>query len=193
MELWKQRRDERGSTLIEAAIVYGLLFLTLFAVIEFGLAFKDWLTVSHASREGARAGATYGNDPRADMQILRDLEGPLKAASIANGIQIRVFEAGTAPPINGYTYTPGTDGSDLSPGGILAGTTCDWTPCPDPWRASYTPPPWLPSTRDIEAPFTDRIAIQIQFTHNWLTGFFSPAADFTTTTDFQIEPQVFSS
>ena len=40
---------ERGATLVEAAVVYGLLFLTLFAVVEFGLAFKDWLSVSHAS------------------------------------------------------------------------------------------------------------------------------------------------
>ena len=42
---------KEGQTLVEAALVYALLFLALFAVVEFGLAFKDWLSVSHAARE----------------------------------------------------------------------------------------------------------------------------------------------
>jgi hypothetical protein len=54
-------------------------------------------------------------------------------------------------------------------------------------------PNWDPADRDVEAPTTDRIAVEIQFTHVWITGFFSPDADFTSVTDFQIEPQVFGS
>lgn len=185
-----KKRRERGATIVEAAIVYGLLFLTLFAVLEFGLAFKDWLSVSHASREGARAGATYGDDPRADIQILRDVEPTLAAASIADGMVVRIFEPGGASTT--YTYTPGYDPSDNSPGGTLVGS-CDWVPCPEPFRTSYTTPNWDPADRDVEAPTTDRIAVEIQFTHVWITGFFSPDVDFTSVTDFQIEPQVFSS
>jgi Flp pilus assembly protein TadG len=186
-----RKRTDRGATIVEAAIVYGLLFIALFAVLEFGLAFKDWLSVSHAARNGARAGATYGNDPRADIQILQDIEATLAPASIADGLQVNIFQADTAPPSTPfYTYTPGSDCSDLSPGGILDGC-CDWTPCPDTWRATYTPPYWDPASRDVSAPFTQRIAVQVIFTHEWVTGFFAPDADFTTTTDFQIEPQVF--
>ncbi len=183
-----KKTDDRGATIVEAAIVYGLLFLVLFAVLEFGLAFKDWLSVSHASREGARAGATYGNDPNADIQILRDVEATLGAASIADGMQVRIFEPGGLG--TNYNYTPGSDCSDLSPGMILVGC-CDWTPCPEPFRATYTTPNWDPATRDVEAPITDRVGVQVRFMHQWITGFFSPAADFSTSTDFQIEPQVF--
>ena len=86
-------RDDRGGTLVEAALVYALLFLALFAVVEFGLAFKDWLSVSHAAREGARAGATYGDDPTADIQILRDIEATLAPAGIAESIDVRIFDA----------------------------------------------------------------------------------------------------
>ena len=185
-----RKTKDRGATIVEAAIVYGLLFLALFAVLEFGLAFKDWLSVSHASREGARAGATYGDDPRADIQILRDVSGTLAAASIADGLVVRIFEPGGLSTT--YTYTPGWDPSDNSPGGILIGS-CDWVPCPEPFRDTYTTPIWDPADRDVEAPTTDRIAVEIQFTHTWITGFFSPDADFTTVTDFQIEPQLFSS
>lgn len=186
----KLKRDDRGATLVEAAIVYGLLFLTIFAVLEFGLAFKDWLSVSHASREGARAGATYGNDPTADIQILRDVEVTLAPVAITDGMIVRIFKA-PAGASTSYTYTPGSDCSDLS-GGTLTGC-CDWTPCPEPFRVTYMTPNWDPATRDIEAPQTDRIGVEIQFTHEWITGLFGSTSDFTTDTDFQIEPQVFGS
>ena len=187
-------KDDRGATLVEAALVHALLFLALFAVVEFGLAFKDWLSVSHAAREGARAGATYGDDPTADIQILRDVERTLAPAGIAENINVRVFDAASPGTGEDYTYTPGSDCSDNTPVGLpaLVGC-CDWTPCPEPFRDSYSVPGWDPSTRDVEAPDLDRIAVEVAFTHQWLTNYFVPSSDFTTVTDFQIEPQVFES
>ena len=35
--------------------------------------------------------------------------------------------------------------------------------------------------------------MEVDFTHVWLTGYFTPDADFTASTDFQVEPQVFGS
>jgi hypothetical protein len=187
-----ERRDDRGATLVEAAMVYALLFIALFAVVEFGLAFKDWLSVSHSAREGARAGATYGDDPTADIQILRDIERTLAPAGIAEGIEVRIFNAESPATGEDYTYAPGNDCSDNSPGATLVGC-CDWTPCPEPFRDTYVVPGWDPADRDVEAPDLDRIGVQVAFTHEWLTGYFVPSSDFTTVTDFQIEPQVFSS
>lgn len=187
-----ERRDDRGATLVEAALVYAMLFLALFAVVEFGLAFKDWLSVGHAAREGARAGATYGDDPTADIQILRDIEATLAPAGIASGMNVRIFNAESPGVGETYGYTPGTDCSDNSPGLILVGC-CDWTPCPEPFRDTYTVPGWDPADRDVEAPDLDRIGVEVQFDHQWLTGYFMPSSDFTSVTDFQIEPQVFSS
>ncbi len=183
---------ERGATLVEAALVYALLFIALFAIVEFGLAFKDWLSVSHAAREGARAGATYGDEPTADIQILRDVERTLAPAGLADGVRVRVFEAAPGGETQSYLYAPGTDCSDNSPGGTLVGC-CDWTPCPEPFRATYTVPNWDPADRDVEAPNLDRIGVEIQFSHDWLTNYFFDSTDFTTATDFQIEPQVFES
>jgi hypothetical protein len=175
-------------------LVYALLFLALFAVVEFGLAFKDWLSVSHAAREGARAGATYGDDPTADIQILRDVEATLAPAGIAENITVRIFDAESPGTGEDYTYTPGSDCSDNTPVGLppLVGC-CDWTPCPEPFRDTYMVPGWDPSSRDVEAPDLDRIGVEVEFTHVWLTNYFVPSSDFTTVTDFQIEPQVFES
>lgn len=183
-----QSQRERGATLVEAAIVYGLLFLTLFAIVEFGLAFKDWLSVSHAAREGARAGATYGDDPTADIQILRDVERTLDPAGILDpGLQVRIFDASPGGAGTTYTYSPNYDCSNAPP----LVDCCDWTPCPEPFRTLYVVPNWNPASRDISAPQTDRIGVEVEYTHQWLTRFFLSTSDFTVATDFQIEPQVF--
>jgi hypothetical protein len=182
---------ERGATLVEAAIAYGLLFLTLFAVIEFGLAFKDWLSVSHASREGARAGATFGQDLDADILVLRNVAGTMTPIGLEAGDRVRIYRDNnpTLSESTTYSYAPGTGcSSTVIP--ALSGC-CDWTPCPEAGRTTYVTPLWDPLDRDITAPTTDRIGVQIFYTHDWVTGFFSPAVDFNTSTVFQIEPQLF--
>ena len=186
------RRDgsgERGATLVEAAIIYGLLFTTLFAVVEFGLAFKDWLSVSHAAREGARAGATFGNDPSSDILVLDGVEDTLVPIGLSPGDEVTIFRANNPSPLESqtYAYAPNLDCSNSPP---LSGC-CNWNPCPEFGRASYTVPGWDPTTRDIIAPGTDRIGVEIAFTHNWVTGFFGDTLDVTSVTDFQLEPQTF--
>lgn len=184
-----RRRDERGATLVEAAFVYPLLFLAIFALVEFGLAFKDWLTVSNSAREGARAGATFGADSHTDMEILRAVERTMGLAHIIDGTRVRVFDPVGSNPATTYTYSQGTHGLSPLPGEL----TCDWDPCPNPDRVlDYSAPNWLPSNRDVSAPFTERIGVEVEFTHRWLTGMImNGMSDFSSETDFQIEPQVF--
>jgi len=191
-----RHKTEKGATLVEAAIAYGLLFLTLFAVAEFGLAFKDWLSVSHASRGGARSGATFGDDPSADILVLRDVEGTMAPIGLAAGNTVRVYRA-NSPNVNAsetYTYSPGTEcgtaGTWMGTPNPLPGC-CDWSPCPELGRPNYQTPTWDPASRDITAPVTDRIGVEIFFTHSWVTGFFGNDLDLNTATDFQIEPQLF--
>jgi hypothetical protein len=184
----RRRRDDRGATLVEAAISYSLLFLAIFAVVEFGLAFKDWLSVSHASREGARAGATFGDDPLADIQILDEVQQTLEPIGLPVGTRVRIAKAGTLTGTN-YVYNPNADC------GAQAGYTfpdcCDWTPCPEVGRPNYVTPLWNPTARDVSAPITDRIEVGITYSHAWATGWFGPTLNFNTATDFQLEPQVF--
>ena len=40
-----QPRDDRGAVLVEAAFILPVVILIVFGIIEFGLAFKDTLTV----------------------------------------------------------------------------------------------------------------------------------------------------
>jgi Flp pilus assembly protein TadG len=50
-------RDERGQTMTEFALVLPILVLLLFAVIQFGIVFHNYITITDAARAGARKGA----------------------------------------------------------------------------------------------------------------------------------------
>lgn len=179
-----KRRGDKGATMVEMALIAPILFAAIFAVMEFGLAFRDYLSVSHAARDGARAGATYGNDTQADYLILRDIEETLATIGISDGVEVRVFDPTAPANSTSYTYQAGF------------GSGCDWNPCPDPDRGPgppYTQPSWNPALRDVDAPFTGRLAVEVSYTHKWVTGFFLQTTDFTSEADFQIEPQVFGS
>ena len=171
-------RRDRGATLVEAAVVFPMLFLLLFGLVEFGWAFKDNLSVGHSAREAARAGATFGNDAYANLLVLQEIEEVMDPVGIADGLRVRIYN-----PVSGvfddYVFT---DGYAFG---------CDWVPCPDPDNALYSIPVWNPTTRDVSAPFTDRIGVRVTFTHKWITRFFASTSDFTKDVDFQIEPQVF--
>jgi hypothetical protein len=131
--------------------------------------------------------------PPTYADVNRDVERTLSPAGIASGMKVRVFEAPNGESTL-YSYAPGTGcGSNPPPGDPALPGCCDWTPCPEPYRLTYIVPVWDPADRDIEAPTTDRIGVEVQFTHQWLTGYFVPSSDFTTSTDFQVEPQVFGS
>lgn len=61
---------ERGQTLVEFAALLPVLCLLLFGIIQFGVTFHDYLTVTDASRVGARKAAVsrLGGDMGASVE-----------------------------------------------------------------------------------------------------------------------------
>jgi hypothetical protein len=173
-----RRKTDKGAALVESALILPIALLMLMAVAEFGLAFKDWLTISHAGREGARAAAAFGDNPRADFLILDAIGTNLTGVHKGDVKKVEIGNADTGAKTV-YYYTPGG--------------SCDWTPCPDPDKGLpiYSPPNWLPSSRDVSAPDTDRIMIRIEYEHHWVTGFFADVSDFDAEITMRLEPQVF--
>jgi Flp pilus assembly protein TadG len=53
-------RRERGSQLIELALVLPMLLLMFAAIVDFGLLFQRYLVISNAAREGARIAVLPG-------------------------------------------------------------------------------------------------------------------------------------
>jgi hypothetical protein len=54
------RRDESGAELIEFALVFPILLLTMLGMFDFGLLFERYQVVTNAAREGARVAVLPG-------------------------------------------------------------------------------------------------------------------------------------
>ena len=50
---------EKGTSIVEFAVIFPLLFLLIFGIVEFGVLMYDKAILTNASREGARFGAVY--------------------------------------------------------------------------------------------------------------------------------------
>jgi Flp pilus assembly protein TadG len=63
-------RDERGQTATEFALVLPVLALLLFGVIQFGILFNNYVTLTDAVRAGARKAAVsrQASDPKGDAE-----------------------------------------------------------------------------------------------------------------------------
>ncbi len=54
--------DESGQTMTEFAIILPVLVVLLFGIIQFGILFNNYMTLTDAVRAGAREGAVSRND-----------------------------------------------------------------------------------------------------------------------------------
>ena len=59
----KNKRNTKGASAVEFAILLPLLVALIFGIIEFGLLMYNKQVITNASREGARAGIVYSPRP----------------------------------------------------------------------------------------------------------------------------------
>ena len=174
------RGDERGATLVEFAIVMPILFALIVGISEFGLAFKDWLSVSNATREGARMGAVVGDDLVADCLILGAItDSFVAAADVTNVQELWIFKANS----------DGTPSSQRNVYTYLGGPVDDCTS----WGSTIG---WPSTSRNVVAGPTaplDILGVRITFQHDWITNIvpFTGSATWTEDTIMRLEPEVF--
>ena len=78
-------RSEQGQALTEFALVLPILALLLFAVIQFGIAFNNYVTLTDATRAGARKAAVgrQSANPVGDCQTaVRSSANDLSASDL---------------------------------------------------------------------------------------------------------------
>ena len=78
-------RSERGQSLTEFALVLPLLMLVLFGIIQFGIVFNNYISLTDAVRSGARKAATSRNlpdPPGATIAQVRKAASELKPADL---------------------------------------------------------------------------------------------------------------
>src|SRR4051794_3677004 len=68
----RRTRSERGTVVVESALALPLFLLLIFGTMEFGLAFRSYLTLANSTRDAARFSSTLGNDADADFQTINE-------------------------------------------------------------------------------------------------------------------------
>jgi Flp pilus assembly protein TadG len=93
-------KNERGATIVEAALVLPVFFLLLMAIFEFGLIMSAYHSMVAASREGARVSVIP--DPKNNYALPSDAT---IATAVCSKLQPGVFGANNVSACNGGTVS----------------------------------------------------------------------------------------
>lgn len=74
--LIKTKKGEAGQSLVEFALIIPIFLMLVFAVVDFGMGFHAWITVTNSAREGARLGSV-GSDAATIEDRVRDTAASL--------------------------------------------------------------------------------------------------------------------
>lgn len=185
-----RRFGERGSVIVESAIVLPVVFLCIFGTLEFGLAFRSYLTLTNSTRDAARFASSLGKDPDADFQVVNEIRTSLSALKGGTLSKVIIFKgsgsqsttssgalaacrAGSVPDLCN-TYT----GSSLTSTASAFG--CGYS-SPDRY--------WCPAVRkeNVSDP-PDYIGVYIESIHHGVTGAFGSTRTFHDEIVMRIEP-----
>lgn len=83
LKRFRRRRGEgeKGQSLAEFALVLPIFLILIFAIVDFGMGFHAWITVTNSAREGARLGAVRADAPSIEQRV-RDTSDALDQAQL---------------------------------------------------------------------------------------------------------------
>ena len=145
---------------------------------EFGLAFRDSMTLSNALRSGARVGSNAGRERQADYTILKSVEAAMTEFPTAQVQRVIVYKASTSNSdvpaaclaITGSGGVTGScnvyQSSDLArPLSDFGGTTSCSATSPDRY--------WCPTARqNQQALGADYLGVWMQIRYEYVTNVF---------------------
>jgi Flp pilus assembly protein TadG len=118
--------SERGQTMTEFALVLPLLVMLLFGIIQFGVAFNNYITLTDAVRAGARQGSVsrqLANPVGATETKLRAAATDLKAADLQVSVT-STWESGEQVQVSAsYPYSIKLLGMTIKSGRMHSTTT----------------------------------------------------------------------
>jgi Flp pilus assembly protein TadG len=93
----KQLKRETGQAATELALILPLLLLILIAILQFGIVFRDYLTLTDAARSGARKGAVARHISDPSTYTVNEVKKA--AVDLGTGVEVTVSS----------TWQPGSD------------------------------------------------------------------------------------
>lgn len=194
--LLRRRRSQRGAVLVETAMVLPFLMVIVLGVLDVGLAWRASMTVTSATRAGARVASNMGIDWDADRQTLLAIGaglGRIPASQIERVVIYRSTSADGAVPAACLTATALSSGGNASArcnvyrGSDVANVASLSFPTSCSGRHQF----YCPSSRvNSQATSTglDFIGVYIVNQHPTMTKMFGATMDIKDTTVMRIEP-----
>ena len=177
--------------------------LIVFAILEFGLAFRTDLTISNASQRASRAASVGGRAPTADFQIVEAVKDGLDDGGMSAIERVIVYKAaGPDDPVpagclaitnpvgsNGVAGLCNVYGPDAFAAPLVL---ADGTDNPE-WQcaAGARDENWCPTTREVSFSLgpRDYVGVYVETTHQFITGMFQDSAQIDSNTVSRLEPE----
>lgn len=188
LSLWRLRRGlnrERGAAAVEAAIILPMVLLIFFAIVEFGLVFKDWLGVVSATRAGARTASAMSTNGGSTDPYFFATQAAAQMAATSTAI-----DRSTVTAV--WIYQANPDGTPV--GGNASFTSC--SVCDKyVWNGTTFAP-----TTQMSFPYSSlntcsnvlnrtRIGVYMQAQHQAITGFIFQSLTLSEHVVMIVEPQ----
>jgi hypothetical protein len=177
--------------MVEFALVAPVLLLLTFGAFEYGMFFKDYLTVSNVTRTGARVGSAAGSSGDADYQILQAVKAAATAlpggpAAIQQISIYRSTSAGGGPTTPCQTTSSAADQCNVYTAAAFSQPLSRFGCGPGSIDSA-----WCPTTReDSQAVGPDYIGVWVRTTHGFVTRLFGPSKTITDHVVMRVEPKV---
>ena len=175
------RRREDGAAAVEFALVLPILVLLVFGIIEFGMTFRDTLTIASTTRSGARTASALSRDPQfntATVAAVTQAVGSLPSTSIQ---QLWIYKAdpnGSGLPVGQSGFSSGCSSCSI----------WNWNSTTNQFVLSGTSV-WDPATQDACAGTSDSVGIYLKVNHQFVTQLFGATVTLTDHTVMRLEPK----
>ena len=121
-------RSQKGQAMTEFALVLPIMAFLLFAVIQFGIAFNNYITLTDATRAGARKAAVsrrYPNPRQTCIDAVRNSANGLKQSDLtADCVPLENWEPGSDVEVTAtYPYSISLLGLFTKSGRLTSTTT----------------------------------------------------------------------
>lgn len=206
--LHRNHRDDRGAVAVEAALVLPVVMLLVFGMIEFSLLMRDWVSITAATRAGARiASASPGAGPGTcitgtDGVTCAPATSPALAQAAADAMQrsltgvpptsinyILVYQANS----KGYPCTTATNCDTATattmPASCSGYANCvkyNWSAIKGQFR--YNSGTWASATINACTNEQYSLGIYLNGTHKFVTGLFGATLTMADRAVMKFEP-----
>jgi Flp pilus assembly protein TadG len=174
----RARREERGSVIVEAAIIVPLLIMLTFGAIEYGLAFRDSASIASSTRAGARiASALTGDDTL--------------AAEASGSVKTSLTDMTNTKPQMLVIFRANSNGDLFGGGSYTTCTDCfryNWVN--GAWSGPVNPDLWTAAEQKADAcnGTLPSVGVYVKAQHTFLTALFGTTKTIDHKTVMRLEP-----